>query len=538
MTVLKGKSVCAGIVKGPLLIFKTGGSEKISSSSVLSPEEELARLSAACEKAKSQLAKLYEKALETTGEEGAMLFEVHQMMIDDEDFQEAMKDAVADGKTAEDAAVSAGEQFAEIFENMDDEYFKARSADMRDIAARIERCLKGEEDLIPEFSVPSVVMAEDLTPSQTVMLDKAMVLAFVTRKGSENSHTAILSRMLGIPAVIGIDIDDESLEDGKTVIVDGNEGLVIADPDSDTEEAYGARIEALEKEKSELSEMIGLPSETKDGRKIKLFANIASPEDLELVIKNDAEGIGLFRSEFLYLAQDDFPGEEQQFKAYKKVLEGMKGKNVVIRTMDIGADKQVDYLGLPKEENPALGMRAIRICLTRPEIMKTQLRALFRASAFGDLSIMYPMIASCDEVRKLKAMAEEVKAELDSEGISYGHPEQGIMIETPAAAIISDKLAEMVDFFSIGTNDLTQYTLAVDRQNDSLEAFCDVHHEAVLRLIEMTARNAHEKGIWVGICGELGADESLTEEFIRMGIDELSVSPSKLLSLRKKVRSI
>ncbi|MBO4819018.1 MAG: phosphoenolpyruvate--protein phosphotransferase, partial [Firmicutes bacterium] len=381
MAVLKGKSVCKGIVLGPLVVFREIKKDKLSSSQVLGPEGELKRLEAACEEAKEQLAVLYDKALETTGEEGAMLFEVHQMMIDDEDFQDAMKEAIEEGASAESAAEAAGEQFAAIFEEMDDEYFKARSTDMRDIASRIARCLRGEVDIVPELSEPSVILSEDLTPSQTVMLDKDKVLAFVTRKGSENSHTAILSRMLGIPAVIGIDIDDPSIEDGKTVIVDGNEGMLITDADEETLEQYKERIDALEKEKSALSEMIGLPSETKDGRKIKLAANIGSPDDLELVLKNDAEGIGLFRSEFLYLGRDDFPDEETQFVAYKKVLEGMKGKNVVIRTLDIGADKQVAYFGLPEEENPALGMRAIRICLTRPEVLRTQLRALLRASA-------------------------------------------------------------------------------------------------------------------------------------------------------------
>jgi phosphotransferase system enzyme I (PtsI) len=538
MVSLKGKSVCKGIAKGPLLLFVPKGGEQKSSAGALSPAEELERLSAACEKAKTQLSVLYDKAMETAGEDGAFLFEVHQMMIDDEDFQDAMKESVEEGLSAEESAEAAGQQFAEVFEAMDDEYFKARSADMKDIASRIVRCLRGVEDDVPALTRPVIIAAEDLTPSQTIMLDKDKVLAFVTKKGSENSHTAILSRMLGIPALIGVDIYDENLEDGITVIADGNEGVFIADPDDETEELYAGKIEALEKEKASLSEMIGLPSETRDGRKVKLFANIGSPDDLELVKKCDAEGIGLFRSEFLYLGRDDFPDEETQFRAYKEVLEGMNGKNVVIRTMDIGADKKVAYFGLPDEENPALGMRAIRICLTRPEILKTQLRALLRASAFGDLSIMYLMIASLSEVEELKEIFRQVKEELDSEGIAHGEPEQGIMIETPAAALISDELAKAVDFFSIGTNDLTQYTLAVDRQNEELDRFCDKHHRAVLKLMEMAAKNAHENGIWVGICGELGADESLTEEFIRMGIDELSVSPAALLKLRKKVRSI
>ncbi len=537
MKVFKGKAVCKGIAEGPAFIF-TAAAPEAKAVAAKSPAEELEIFEAAAEKAKAQLEVLHGRALETAGEDAAMLFEVHQMMIDDDDFRDAIKEAIEGGSSAAEAAESAGEQFAAVFEAMDDEYFRARSADMRDIAARLVRCIRGTEDSAPELTVPSVIIAEDLTPSQTIMLDKEKVLAFVTEKGSENSHTAILSRMLGIPALIGIENCVSAASDGTPVIVDGEEGLLITDPDSETEALYGERIKKEQEERSRLKDMIGLPSETKDGRKIRLFANIASPEDLELVFKNDAEGIGLFRSEFLYLGRDDFPDEETQFEAYKKVLEGMKGKNVVIRTMDIGADKKVAYFGLPEEENPALGMRAIRICLTRPEILKTQLRALFRASAYGDLSIMYPMIASCEEVAKLKEIAEEVKRELKEEGIPFGDPEQGIMIETPAAAIISDRLAGMVDFFSVGTNDLTQYTLAVDRQNDSLEPFCDTHHEAVLRLIETAAKNAHEKGIWVGICGELGADESLTEEFIRMGIDELSVSPARVLSLRKKVRSI
>ncbi len=538
MTFLKGRTASPGIVRGPAVLFRTGGKTAAAQAEQLSPSEEWERFEAACETAKEQLAALRERALETTGEEGALLFEVHQMLVDDDDFRDAVQASIDDGMPADEAAKAAGEEMASIFEGMEDEYMQARATDMRDIAGRVARCLRGEEDEVPRLTRPSVVVAEDLTPSQTIMMDKEMVLAFVTEKGSQNSHTAILSRTLGIPALIGVDLDCPELKDGVPLIVDGTEGLLILDPDEETETAYAARIEKLEKEKALLKEMTGLPSRTRDGRKVKIFANIGSPEDLPLVWKNDAEGIGLFRSEFLYIGRDSLPDEETQFQAYKAVAEGMKGKNVVIRTLDIGADKQASYLNIPAEDNPALGLRAIRLCLTRPEILRTQLRAIYRASAYGDISIMYPMIASSFEVLEAKQIAKEVAEELDREGIAHGDPQQGIMIETPAAAVMSGELAKIVDFFSIGTNDLTQYTLAVDRQNESLGRFCDRHHPAVLKLIELTARNAHENGIWVGICGELGADEELTEEFLRIGIDELSVSPSRVLSLRKKVRSL
>ena len=538
MTFLKGRTASPGIVRGPAVLFRTGGKAAAAPAEHLSPSEEWERFESACETAKEQLDALRERALETTGEEGALLFEVHQMLVDDDDLRDAVQASIDDGMPADEAAKAAGEEMASIFEGMEDEYMRARAADMRDIAARVVRCLRGEEDEVPRLTRQSVVVAEDLTPSQTIMMDKEMVLAFVTEKGSQNSHTAILSRTLGIPALIGVDLGCEELKDGVPLIVDGTEGLLILDPDEATEAAYAVRIEKLEKEKALLKEMTGLPSQTRDGRKVKIFANIGSPEDLALVWKNDAEGIGLFRSEFLYIGRDSLPDEETQFQAYKAVAEGMKGKNVVIRTLDIGADKQASYLDIPQEDNPALGLRAIRLCLTRPEILRTQLRAIYRASAYGDVSIMYPMIASAFEVLEAKQIAKEVAEELDREGIAHGDPQQGIMIETPAAAVMSGELAKIVDFFSIGTNDLTQYTLAVDRQNESLGRFCDRHHPAVLKLIELTARNAHENGIWVGICGELGADEELTEEFLRIGIDELSVSPSRVLSLRKKVRSL
>ena len=500
---------------------------------------EKARVEKAKQAAAEQLQAIHDKALKEVGEANAQIFEIHIMMLEDEDYNESIANIIDTQQVnAEYAVAVTSDNFAEMFAAMDDAYMQARSADVRDISNRIIANLTGTADSSAESCDSMIVCADDLAPSETVALDKDKVLAFVTAHGSSNSHTAILARNMNIPAVIGM--GDECLTEissGTPAIVDGYTGTVIVDPDEATVAEYTAKRTSDEEKKRLLQELKGKENVTVDGRKINIYANISGIDNIGAVLLNDAGGIGLFRSEFLYLENSDFPTEEQQFHAYKRVLESMAGKKVIIRTLDIGADKQVGYFGLKKEENPALGYRAIRICLTRPEIFKTQLRALYRASVYGNLGIMFPMITSVKEVERIKEICEEVKAELRSDGIEYSDKiELGIMIETPAAALISDRLAPMVDFFSVGTNDLTQYTLACDRQNPDIEEFIDTHHEAILRLIEMSAENAHKNGAWIGICGELAADTTLTERFLRMGIDELSVSPSFVLKVRDAVR--
>lgn len=533
----KGKAVCRGIVCGPAAVLKRD--ERVKRQKTADPAAEISRLESALEEAKGQLEKLYKRAAAEVGEDSAAIFEVHRMMLEDEDYLDAVRSLIAGESVNAEYAVSVtGDNFSEMFAGMEDEYMKARAADVRDVSVRLVRCLRGEEE--PDFSSlpPSVVFADDLTPSETVRLDKSRILAFVTVHGSVNSHTAILARTMSIPAVVGVPVDFEKLKNGVSVVVDAFSGEVIADPDGETLAAAEKRM-AEERENAELLQSLkGKENITKDGHRVELFANVGSVSDVGYALENDAGGIGLFRSEFLYLGRNDYPGEEEQYQAYRQVLQIMAGKKVVIRTLDIGADKQAAYFGLEKEENPAMGCRAIRLCLTRPKIFKTQLRALLRAARYGNLSVMYPMITSGEEIKRIYALVAEAEAELKSEGIPYKIPEQGIMIETPAAAVISDLLAGSVDFFSVGTNDLTQYMLAIDRQNEKLDEFYDPHHEAVLRTIRLVVENAHRAGKWVGICGELGADTSLTETFLRMGVDELSVSPSMILRLRKKISEI
>ena len=530
----EGKKIFNGIAIGRVKFYSKEEKEVVRVK-VADVDAEVARYEAARDRAIEQLNGLYEKALDEVGEANAEIFNVHAMMLEDEDYNESVENIIRTQEVnAEYAAATTGDNFAEMFANMDNEYFKARAADVKDITERVITVLHGGGSGTDIGDDPVIVVAEDLAPSETVQMDKSKLLAFVTRLGSANSHTAILARTMGIPALVGVDID--KAWDGKIAVVDGYEGKFIVDPDMDLLASYFKKKEADDEQKKLLQTLKGKENVTRSGQKINLYANIGNPGDLASVLENDAGGIGLFRSEFLYLESDTYPTEEQQFTAYKKVVETMGGKKVSIRTLDIGADKQVDYFELDKEDNPALGYRAIRICLTRPEIFRTQLRALFRASAFGNLAIMYPMITSVEEVKKIKAISESVKDELVSEGVKIGKVEEGIMIETPAAAVISDQLAKYVDFFSIGTNDLTQYTLAIDRQNAKLDPFYNAHHEAVLRLIKMVADNAHKEGIWAGICGELGADTTLTEEFLKMGLDELSVSPGCILSVRKKIR--
>lgn len=539
MLTLKGKSVFAGISIGPLALFHRN---TISTAQRLiqDAEAEVARFQDARQVAIAQLKDLYEKAVEKVGEEQAAVFEVHQMMLDDDDYIDSVEGQIRDEMLNAEAAVDrTAQQFAEMFRSMDDAYMQARAADVLDISRRVEQQLCGGPGI--DFSKYDhvIIAADDLAPSETLQLDTDKILGFVTSGGSTNSHTAILARTLGIAAVVSTDTPLHTDVDGMTAIIDGLTGTVYINPDEETLQAMKAKQYEEEERKRRLEEVRGAATETKDGRRIKLFANIGNPGNLPQVLENDAEGIGLFRSEFLYLENSDYPTEEQQFEAYKQTAEALGGKTVVIRTLDIGADKQVDYFQLDKEENPAMGMRAIRICLTRPDLFKTQLRALLRASAFGKIAIMFPMIISVDEVKKCKEILAEVRSELDAQGISYDkNMEVGIMVETPAAAIMSDELAKEVDFFSIGSNDLTQYTLAIDRQQTKLDAFFDAHHPAVLRLIQQTIENGHKAGIWVGICGELGADLTLTETFLRMGVDELSVSPPLVLPLREKVRSI
>lgn len=499
------------------------------------------RVKKAEELAHSQLEEIYEKALKEVGETNAQIFAIHMMMLEDEDYNESIENIIESQKVNAEYAVSVtSANFADMFSSMDDAYMQARAVDVKDISNRIIANLSGRTANEPESDEKRIVCADDLAPSETVSLDKEKVLAFVTAHGSSNSHTAILARNMNIPAIIGVGEQClAELRDGMEAVVDGFSGDFYVEPDEKTKAELFEKQKSDEQKKKLLQDLKGKENITLDGTRVNIYANIGSVDNIGQVLANDAGGIGLFRSEFLYLEKSDYPTEEQQFSVYKKVLESMAGKKVIIRTLDIGADKQVDYFCLKKEENPALGCRAIRICLTRPEIFRTQLRALFRASVYGNLGIMFPMITSVSEVEKILAICDEVKSELAKDGISYNdNTEIGIMIETPAAAMISDKLAPMADFFSVGTNDLTQYTLACDRQNPDVEKFCDTHHEAILRLIEMTARNAHEHGAWIGICGELAADLTLTETFLRMGIDELSVSPIYILPLRDKVRNL
>lgn len=535
MTEYTGKSVYKGTAIGAIRVLKKKDS-LVKRVHIDDVEAELARLEDAKQQTLSQLQSLYEKALQEVGEANAAIFEVHQMMLEDEDYQDAILGMIRNEEVnAEYAVAVTGDNFAEMFANMDDEYMQARSADVKDISNRLVENLSGEEQMDWNTMEPSIIVADDLTPSETVQMDKKKILAFVTVHGSTNSHTAILARMMNIPALIGVPLSLEELHSGTQAIVDGKKGVFYLEPDA-TQIAKAEEAQKQEKEQQNLlATYKGRESVTKSGKKIHLYANIGSVSDVAYVLENDAEGIGLFRSEFLYLGRDALPDETEQFNAYRQVLQMMAGKKVIIRTLDIGADKNADYLELGHEDNPAMGYRAIRICLEQPDIFKTQLRALLRAAKFGNLSIMYPMITSVEEVMSIKEIVKEVEKELQEENLPYVIPEQGIMIETPAAVMISAELAEHVDFFSIGTNDLTQYTLAIDRQNSRLDRFYNPHHEAVLRMIQMTIDGAHKHGKWVGICGELGADTTLTERFITMGIDELSVSPSMVLGVRSKI---
>ena len=538
MQYFQGKSVYKGIVMGPVAVLKKNDYQ-VKRARIEDPEAEVKRVKEAVEVSKKQLGRLYDKAVREVGEASAAIFEVHQMMLEDEDYLESMENMIRiELVNAEYAAAATGDNFAEMFAAMDDEYMKARSADVKDISERLVRNLSGEGDNDLSSMEPSVIVADDLSPSETVQMDKEKILAFVTVHGSTNSHTAILARMMNIPALIGVPMDLNGLKTGMMAVVDGFSGQVIFEPEEDVQKETEKRMQEEAEKQKLLEELKGKENVTPDGRKINIYANIGSVGDLGYVMENDAGGIGLFRSEFLYLGRNDFPTEEEQFQAYKQAVQTMAGKKVIIRTLDIGADKQVEYFNLGKEENPALGYRAIRICLKQPEIFKAQLRALFRAAVYGNLSVMYPMITSTEEVEKIYAIVAEVEEELKAQEVQYKIPEQGIMIETPAAVMISDRLAEMVDFFSIGTNDLTQYTLAIDRQNEQLDDFYNPHHEAVLRMIRMVVENAHKCGKWAGICGELGADLTLTEQFVRMGVDELSVAPSMILKLRKIVREM
>lgn len=536
MVVLDGKSVYGGIAIGRISIFDKGESQ-VKREVVDDVPAEIDRFTTAKEKAKEQLQKLYDKAIKEVGEANAMIFEVHQMMLDDLDYVESITNMIETQKiNAEFAVATTGDNFSQMFAAMDDAYMKERAADVKDISNRVIMILQGKETDGIQSDEPVILVAEDLAPSETVQLDKSKVLSFVTRLGSTNSHTAILARTMNIPALIGVNF--EQGVDGKMAVVDGFEGKIYIEPDEETLKKFEERREEEERKKKLLLELKGKENVTLDGKRINLYANIGGVSDVANVLSNDAGGIGLFRSEFLYLESDTYPAEEEQFKAYKTVAETMAGKKVIIRTLDIGADKQVDYFELDKEDNPAMGYRAIRICLDRKEIFRTQLRAIYRASHYGTISIMFPMIISVSEVKEIKGIVEDVKNELDSQGIPYGEVELGIMIETPAAAMISDLLAKEVDFFSVGTNDLTQYTLAIDRQNPKLDNIYDSHHEAILRMLKMIADNAHKEGCWVGICGELGADTTLTEKFLRMGYDELSVTPSMILQVRDAIRKI
>lgn len=532
----RGKSVYHGIAIGRIVLFKKN-EMMVRRTHVDSSREECERLEAARQEALAELDRLYKKALLEVGESGAMIFEIHQMMLEDEDYLEAVKHIIErQSLNAEYAVACTSDNFAAVFENMNDDYMKERAADIRDISNRLIRILQGASEGTLMQEEPVIVLADDLTPSETVQMDKSRVLSFVTRRGSSNSHTAILARTMNIPALIQVKYDETA--DGKFAIVDGYEGVLYVEPDEELLLAYKEKKENDRRKQELLRELKGRENRTKSGRRIDIFANIGDVTDAVNALTNDAGGIGLFRSEFLYLNKQDYPSEEEQFRAYRTVAEIMAGKNVIIRTLDIGADKQADYFKLKEEENPAMGFRAIRICLDREDIFRTQLRAIFRASAYGNVWVMYPMIVSVSEVRKIKEIVEQVKAELAGEGILYGDVKQGIMIETPAAVMISDLLAKEVDFFSIGTNDLTQYALAADRQNEMLDNVYDAHHEAVLRMIEMTVKNGHKENCYVGICGELAADLELTEWFLDIGVDELSVSPGLILPLRQRVRGL
>ena len=532
----QGTSVGGGGAIGRIHVFRKG-QQQVKRIKVQDTEAEKKRYREAVQTAITELQGLYDKALKEVGEANAAIFEMHQMMLEDEDFTESVENIIdSQSVNAEYAVASTGDNFAQMFASMDDEYMRGRAADVKDISERLVSVLNGASRQQMDADEPVIVMAVDLAPSETVQMDKDKVLSFVTTQGSVNSHTAILARTMSIPALIGVDMPLDAELEGKFAIVDGDNGTVYIDPSEDVLAQMQEKKEQAEEKKQLLPQLKGKESITKDGKKIKLYANIGNSKDLAMVLQNDAEGIGLFRSEFLYLEKEDYPTENEQFMVYKMVAETMAGKQVIIRTLDIGADKQCDYFNMDPEDNPALGYRAIRICLTRPEVFKTQLRALYRASAFGNISIMYPMITSVWEVKQIKKIVEEVKEELRSQNIEFGEVAQGIMIETPAAVMISRELAKEVDFFSIGTNDLTQYTLAIDRQNPKLDDFYDAHHPAVLEMIRMVAQNAHAEGIWAGICGELGADLELTEQFLQMGIDELSVSPGRILPIRKIVR--
>ena len=536
MQVYNGKSVFGGIAIGKISVYQKG-EQQVKRVKIADADAEMERYADAKDAAVEQLQKLYDKALKEVGEANAAIFEIHQMMLDDDDYNESVENIIRTQMVnAEYAVAATADNFAQMFASMDDDYMKERAADVKDISERLLAILHGTDSNKVDTNEPVIIVADDLAPSETVQLDKDMVLSFVTVHGSLNSHTAILARTMAIPALIGTEaLPLDASVDGKMGIVDGFNGKIYVDPDENIlTEMKAKQQEDLEK-KQLLQTLKGKENITLDGQKVMLYANTGNIKDLATVIQNDAGGIGLFRSEFIYLEREDYPTEEEQFQIYKTVAETMAGKRVIIRTLDIGADKQCDYFNMEHEENPALGCRAIRICLTRPEIFKTQLRALFRASAYGKLAIMYPMITSVKEVHRIKEIVEEVKAELAEQGIEFAIPEQGIMIETPAAAMVSDELAKEVDFFSVGTNDLTQYTLAIDRQNTKLDEFYDAHHPAVLRMIAMVAENAHKAGIWAGICGELGADTTLTQEFLAMGIDELSVSPGSILPIRKIV---
>lgn len=536
MEIYQGKSVFGGVAIGKLRVY----GEKITEvrrENIENVEKEIERFRMAKDTAIAQLAGLYEKSLSVVGEANAAIFEIHQMMLQDDDYLREIENMIRTQQVnAEYTVVMVSANFADKFASMDDDYMKGRAADIWDISERVLLILSGQEAENMTSDEAAIIVADDLTPSETLQMDKSKVLSFVTVHGSINSHTAILARTMGIPALIGTPVPLDTSLNGKLAAVDGDTGQIYVEPDEETIAKMQKKQGALQMRKELLQTLKGQETVTLDGKKMMLYANIGNDKDLSLVLENDAEGIGLFRSEFLYFENSTYPTEEEQLKVYRAVAETMAGKRVIVRTLDIGADKQADYFGLPEEENPAMGCRAIRICLTRPEIFKTQLRALFRASAFGRIAIMYPMITSLSEVVRIKKIVEEVKKELEEAGIPFGNPEQGIMIETPAAAMISDKLAKEVDFFSIGTNDLTQYALAIDRQNGQLDEFYDAHHQAVLRMIALTVENAHKAGIWCGICGELGADSELSKLFLAIGVDELSMSPGSLLPIRKIIR--
>ncbi|MGN0342383.1 MAG: phosphoenolpyruvate--protein phosphotransferase [Roseburia sp.] len=534
--VMEGKKVSGGIAIGPVVWYKKTD-HKVAHRQVTDTTAEVARFQLAKDEAKRQLAGLQEKAQKEAGEENAAIFQAHQMLLEDEEYVHAITDLIRSQQiNAEYAVACAGEQFADMFSIMEDDYMRQRAADMKDISNLVVEILQGNGNDRISLKEPVILLADDLSPSETIRLDKTKILAFVTRYGSANSHTAILARGMNIPALVGVDFVADL--DGKTAIVDGYEGKLILDPDGEMLAAYEKKKQQDEENRKLLLELKGKDNVTLNGQRVELYANIGGVDDVDLALENDAGGIGLFRSEFLYMGAADYPDEETQFQAYRTVAQRMAGKKVVIRTMDIGADKQADYFHLDQEANPAMGYRAIRICLDRPDIFKTQLRAICRAAAYGNVAIMFPMIISVEEVRRIKFILQEVKEELSAAGISYGEPELGIMIETPAAVMMSEELGGEVDFFSVGTNDLTQYTLAMDRQNEKLASICDTHHPAILKMLQMVVENGHKNGCWVGICGELAADTTMTETLLKMGYDELSVSPSMILKLRQKIRSL